>query len=707
MPIAIRTQATDIDGMSVVGFEAEEATHYPLTLIVHVDSRLQLAAGISARSFDEAAVAAIGGRLLRVLGAIGTDASVAIGDVELLDDAERADVLVRWNDTTRALPAGETLVSLFDTAVQAHVGAVATVWDGAELTYDAFASRVNRLARWLISRGAGPNRWSRCRCGGRWIRSSPCTPCSPPAVDTCRWIPITPPSATSTCSKTAMPVMILTGIDNLDLADYSDAPVRDEERVSPLRPDNTAYVIFTSGSTGRPKGVAVAHRSVVNQVRWIADRYGIGPSDVVLYKTPATFDVSVWELYATLHAGARMVIAAPDGHRDPAYLAHHWAQRVTITSFVPSMLAVFLGDLAAPARRCGRCSSPARRWPRTRCGGPGVSPGVGLAEPVRATEFTVHATRTGLAGDAPGYRSARRCGTPARTCSTVGCGPSRRAPGELYLAGAQVARGYGAGRAVGGAVRRQPVRAGERMYRTGDLVVEQCSVAPQAPLVPSAASLLSVSGYLGRNDFQVKFRGLRIELGEIEAVLRRARVGHPAVALVRADVGSRGSVGRLRGARADSDARRRSSCALIAAAELPEYMVPEAIVVLDELPLTRVRQTGPEGVAGARNREDGVPRTALSGRADLAGNVRRGARRGPGRARRFVFRTRWRLDRLDPAGVAGKGWGVVFSPRDVSSSAPSPVSPLRPRARRPARRWCSPSCPAAASVRCRCRPWRA
>ena len=116
----------------------------------------------------------------------------------------------------------------------------------------------------------------------------------------------------------------------------------DAERIAPLRPSNTAYVIFTSGSTGRPKGVAVSHGSVVNQVSWLVAEYGLSPDDVVLQKTPFTFDVSVWELFGGLAAGARVVIASPDGHRDPAYLARVIRrERITATSFVPSMLAVF------------------------------------------------------------------------------------------------------------------------------------------------------------------------------------------------------------------------------------------------------------------------------------------------------------------------------------------------------------------------------
>ncbi|WP_255247748.1 AMP-binding protein, partial [Rhodococcus rhodochrous] len=124
----------------------------------------------------------------------------------------------------------------------------------------------------------------------------------------------------------------------------------DSDRRAVLRPENTAYVIYTSGSTGRPKGVAVEHRSVVNQLLWMQERFVLGADDVVLLKTPFTFDASVWELLLPLQAGARLVVAEPDGHRDPEYLARVIdEQQVTAVQFVPSVLEAVL-DRLKPGR---------------------------------------------------------------------------------------------------------------------------------------------------------------------------------------------------------------------------------------------------------------------------------------------------------------------------------------------------------------------
>ncbi|WP_040833412.1 AMP-binding protein, partial [Nocardia brevicatena] len=292
-----------------------------------------------------------------------------------------------------------------------------------------------------------------------------------------------------------------------DLSGYSEAPVTDAERVVPLRPENAAYVIFTSGSTGRPKGVVVSQAAVVNQIAWIVGEYGIGAGDVVLFKTPATFDVSVWELFAPLVVGARMVVAESDGHRDPQYLARVIeGERVTMTSFVPSMLSVFAGSVAE--NRVALSSLRALFVAGEAFTGDVVAAvrrvgDVALFNLYGPTEFTVHATHGPVADIVTG---AVPIGSPVWNARAYVL-DSRLHPvapgvaGELYLAGVQLAQGY-AGRPDLTSDRfvANPFGTGERMYRTGDLVVRDKN---------------GVITYLGRTDFQVKLRGLRIELGEI------------------------------------------------------------------------------------------------------------------------------------------------------------------------------------------------
>ncbi|WP_308251818.1 non-ribosomal peptide synthetase [Rhodococcus sp. GOMB7] len=342
-------------------------------------------------------------------------------------------------------------------------------------------------------------------------------------------------------------------------------------------------MIFTSGSTGRPKGVAVSHRSVVNQVSWLAERYAVSGSDVVLFKTPVTFDVSVWELFVPLAVGARLVVATHDGHRDPGYLASVVAaESVSMVSFVPSMLEVFVDQLvdaseatisrlgggglgslrvifaageALPASVVGRVLS--------------VLPSVEVHNLYGPTEFTVHAT---AAGPLDGVGVVVPMGAPVWNSSVLVL-DSRLRPvpvgvaGELYLSGVQVARGY-FGRVDLSAERfvANPFGGvGSRMYRTGDVV-----------------RWIGVSGeleYVGRSDFQVKLRGQRIELGEIEAAVRdQVGVGSVVVVVWRDQLVA--YVTAAVGSSVDVDVVKVG-----VGERLASYMVPSQFVVLDALPL--------------------------------------------------------------------------------------------------------------------------
>ena len=259
-----------------------------------------------------------------------------VGEIELLDPAEREDVLVGWNVTVASAAGRPTLVSSFDAAVRRSRDAVAVSSERRIVDLRGVrGARANRLARRLIGWGSGPESLVAVA-----MRRSVDLLVAVYAVRQAgaAYVPVDPDhpaERTRYILEIAAPVLVLTTGGSTSCASarwcrwwrwrswtcrgFSDAPVVDGERIAPLRAANTAYVIFTSGSTGRPKGVAVAQRDresvVVDAARVPADG-----SDVVLWKTPVTFDVSVWELFWALQVGARLVVAAPDGHRDPAYL---------------------------------------------------------------------------------------------------------------------------------------------------------------------------------------------------------------------------------------------------------------------------------------------------------------------------------------------------------------------------------------------------
>ncbi|WP_280205336.1 amino acid adenylation domain-containing protein, partial [Nocardia farcinica] len=512
----IQAQAADIDGMAVAGIEAADATHYPLTLIAQLDSRLRIRAGYLRDLFDEPTVRRIADRLVRVLTTITADPAVAVGDIDLLDATERDLVVSGWNATAHPIePAallGElagtsalTLVSMFEAQVARTPDAPALTFEGTGLSYAEFAARVHRLARWLIQRGVGPESYV-----ALGMRRSIDLVVGMYAVSVAggAYVPLDPDhpaERTEYILATADPVCVLTSgddlpidtaqvrIDLLDLDGLSEAPVTDAERRMPLRPENTAYVIFTSGSTGRPKGVAVSHAAIVNRLVWMQAEYGLTAADAVLQKTPATFDVSVWEFFWPLQIGARLVVAKPDGHRDPAYLAEVIsAERVTVTHFVPSMLAVFVADAAAA--RCdalrmvfasGEALPPKPAHRLRELTGAELHNLYGPTE--AAVDVTYHRVTDADTETVP-------IGAPVfNTQVYVLDARLRPAPvgvaGELYLAGAQLARGYvarpdlTADRFVA-----DPFGDGQRMYRTGDLV---------------AWTAEGELEYLGRTDFQV------------------------------------------------------------------------------------------------------------------------------------------------------------------------------------------------------------
>jgi amino acid adenylation domain-containing protein len=339
--------------------------------------------------------------------------------------------------------------------------------------------------------------------------------------------------------------------------------------------DDLAYVIYTSGSTGWPKGVAVPHRGLVNRLRWMQERFVIGPGDAVLQKTPYTFDVSVWEFLWPLITGARLVMARPEGHRDPEYLAEVIrAQRITVAHFVPSMLALFLSSVEP-----GSC--PSLRHVIASGEALGTATANRFTEAHAAelhnlygpTEASIDVTAWTCRRPEPG--PSVPIGLPIRGVLTAVRDPlGRPVPageiGELLLGGVCLARGYLA-RAdlTEQAFIRDPLAPDVRLYRTGDLVRR----GPDGALY-----------YHGRIDHQVKINGMRVELGEIEALAEAfAEVEH-AVAVLREDTpGQRRLVLYVTPELGpETVARLRAHLA----ERLPSAFLPAAIAPLAALPLT-------------------------------------------------------------------------------------------------------------------------
>ncbi len=551
--------------------------------------------------FDESTVRGVADRFLRLLGAVVADQHVPVGDIDLFGPGELHRVVTEWNDSAHTTPLAELLLDEFELQAAATPDDPAVIHvpdDGSAdtvLSYGELDRRGNQLARHLIGLGVGPESlvalairrsidlvvamYAVLKAGGAYV---PIDPDHPP-LRIAHVLDTAAPAALLVTADVALdydgPVV---AVDTVALDGYADDPVAAEERRGPLHPDNPAYVLFTSGSTGKPKGVSVSHAAIVNQITWMQSRYRLDSGDVYLQKTATTFDVSLWGYFLPLRVGATVVLASPDGHRDPGYLAEVMgAYGVTVTDFVPTMLAVFAGHVAESGRAAALAAlrmvfviGEALPGETVRAFTAISSAAVhNLYGPTEAAVSITHREVTGETG-----RAVAPIGNPEWN-SRVYVLDSRLRPtlpgvaGELYLAGVQLARGYH-GRPALTADRfvANPFgTAGERMYRTGDLVRWETR-GDTAELV-----------YLGRTDFQVKFRGQRIELGEIEAVLAAV----PGVAGAAARVLGEHLVGYLLVAPEAADDHDAVLARARAAAHeaLPAYMVPGALLALDEFPL--------------------------------------------------------------------------------------------------------------------------
>ncbi|WP_051856245.1 non-ribosomal peptide synthetase [Streptomyces sp. NRRL B-1347] len=580
-------------GIGVTDVTVRDGAHYPLRLVVlpghHDGGQLRIALDHRPDVLGREETERVGRRLHRLLDALATDPDTPLARLDLLAPEERAQVLTGWNATAHPVP-DTTLPALVEEQAARTPGAAALHHDGTTWTYAELNARANQLAHHLRERGARPE----AKIGVALERSPELVLALLAVVKTgAAYVPLDPDypaSRTAQILADAAPELVLTttalaprlpaGTPALALdSDDTTARVRscpdtdpDTERPTGRTP---AYVIYTSGSTGRPKGVVVEHAAIVNRLVWMQHQYGLDATDRVLQKTPSSFDVSVWEFFWPLISGAAIVVAPPGAHREPALLARLIQDTgVTTTHFVPSMLRAFTDEPAA--RECAslrRVFSSGEALPADLVEDFQEISGAPLHNLYGPTEAAVDVTHwTCPQQDAPRTVPIGRpvWNTQIRVLDAALRPVPPGVTGELYLAGAQLARGY---------LDRRDLTAerfvadpygppGTRMYRTGDLGSWDAEGSVR---------------YAGRSDHQVKIRGQRVELGEIEAALSaHPTVGQAAVAVVDGRlVAYVLPVGDL-----PADDTTAEDLRAHLAAELPAHMVPSAFLTLDSWPLT-------------------------------------------------------------------------------------------------------------------------
>ncbi|MEL5418219.1 amino acid adenylation domain-containing protein [Serratia nevei] len=540
--------------------------------------------------FDRATAERYGVYLVQALRAMTLNSPRSVSHIDLLPPAEREHLLHGWNRTERDYPLDQTLTALFEQQVRRTPDATALVSGTESLSYAQLNARANRLAHALIARGVGPDsRVAVCaerglnmvtalfgilKAGGAYVPLDPAYPGERLQYilqDADPVLLLADAAGRAALGEPATPQLALEAALPETLSAENPAPR--------AQASHLAYVIYTSGSTGKPKGAMNEHRGVVNRLVWMQEAYGLTAADTVLQKTPFGFDVSVWEFFWPLMVGARLVMAKPEGHKDPDYLSRAIEQYgVTTLHFVPSMLQSFLADGQA-ATRCGQVV-------RVMCSGEAL-PAALVAEFYRRlpqaelhnlygpTEAAVDVTAWHCSREAD--RVSVPIGRPIANTRIYllderGQPVPLGAVGELYIGGVQVARGY-LNRPELTAERflSDPFAPGGRMYRTGDVARYLANGDIE---------------YLGRNDQQVKIRGFRIECGEIEAALAT----HPAVREAVVDARAVGDDKRLVAwvVPAVDVAEETLAGALRqhVSAALPDYMVPSAWVVVVALPLS-------------------------------------------------------------------------------------------------------------------------
>ncbi|WP_158679354.1 non-ribosomal peptide synthetase, partial [Streptomyces sp. Tu 6176] len=347
------------------------------------DGRISCGVRYATELFEAASVERLAGRLVRLLDAVAGDPGRTLSALPVMDADEREQVLRGWNDTARVPDGPATLAGLVAGGAR-DAEATALLFDGAFLTRGAFEERVNRLARLLIGRGVGPESvvavalprsmdllvalHAVVRAGGAYLPLDPTLPADRLTYMTDTATPacvITDQPSLDTLPGQLRPSAVLLDTPAVaeELAGLASDDIADADRLAPLLPSHPAYVLFTSGSTGRPKGVLIEHAAIVNRLQWMQDTYRLTTTDRVLLKTPTTFDVSVWELFWPLAQGVPLVVARPEGHTDPHYLAALIReQAVSVCHFVPSMLAAFLTETElsdCPSLRLVVCSGEA------------------------------------------------------------------------------------------------------------------------------------------------------------------------------------------------------------------------------------------------------------------------------------------------------------------------------------------------------------
>ncbi len=566
-----------------------QSAKYDLTFnIFRTGNQIRCSINYSTDLFTEETIKRMATHWQQLLASISKQPQIPISELTMLSHSEKHQVLHDWNATGTAYSQNFYIHQLFEEQVKRSPDAIALKFLEQALRYSELNAKANQLAHYLISQGISSDdlvgicleRSLEMVIGLLGILKAGAA-----------YVPLDPHLPKERLAfmlNDIKPAMVLTQAKFADYDfDSSKMLVLDDwlqfesfPAVNPdviLHPDSLAYCIYTSGSTGQPKGAGVSHQGILNRLQWMQTEYQLNNQDSVLQKTPYSFDVSVWEFFWTLATGARLVIAAPELHKDThALITLIQHENITIIHFVPSMLQMFIN--MSGVENCGSLK-------RVICSGEALS-----VDMVRQFQQKLSAALYNLYGPTEASVDVSHWTCPSASQDiTIPIGkpianiqlyildnhlnpvPFGTA-GELHIAGVGLGRGY-LNRPALTAEKFIPNPygvAGSRLYKTGDLVRYRSDGNIE---------------YLGRIDHQVKIRGFRIELGEIEATLLTHADVKEAVVLAREDqAGEKRLVAYL--VEQQAGTLQIDNLKIQLKASLFDYMIPSAFVVLEKMPLS-------------------------------------------------------------------------------------------------------------------------
>ncbi|NQD58262.1 amino acid adenylation domain-containing protein, partial [Pseudomonas sp. CM25] len=586
-PVSEALQQGAPSGVQFGAVQVREQTNYPLTVLVSLGDSLAIQYRHDRAQWNGEAIEQLAHHFATLLDALVSDAGAALGDLPLLDAAQHQLIVQDWNRTAASYPAERCIHQLFEAQVASAPDAIALIHGEQTLSYAVLNARANQLAHKLRESGVGPEvlvgvamergldmvvaLMAILKAGGAYVPLDPGYPQDRLVYmleDSQSLLLLSQSHLLERVPSSFQARTLL--VDQLHLDGYDEI-----DPVCLTTPDNLAYCIYTSGSTGKPKGVQIEHRNAVAMIAWAQSVYSRQDLCGVLASTSICFDLSVWELFVTLGSGGYAVLAT-----NALELPHLPAKdQVRLVNTVPSAIKVLheTGQLPPGVRIINLAGEALKQGLVDALYATGhVLKVYDLYGPSEDTTYSTFTLRT-QGGQANIGRPLSN--SAVYLLSEAGAPLPTGVVGELHMAGAGLARGYLARPGLT-AERFLPDpfgKAGSRLYRTGDLARYGAD---------------GVIEYVGRVDHQVKIRGFRIELGEIEARLQQQDTVREAVVLAQDAAGGQQLVGYVVPSDAASVESREAQTALRDTlraqlkANLPDYMVPAHLLLLERLPLT-------------------------------------------------------------------------------------------------------------------------